>query len=78
MQNKIRAVAEKVRIFKAVVGDFKVKASSTQLFFNTSPVIKNAELVNVHPSIKRLFSKELLTKAVDIPPPGGISHFLVN
>ena len=61
-----------------VAGDFKIKASPTQLFLNTSPVIPNVELVNVHPLIKRLFSKEMLTKAVNIPPAGRISHFLVN
>ena len=76
--NKIGAGAGKTRIFKAVAGDFKVKASPTQLFLDKSPVIPNVELVNVHPLIKRLFSKEMLTKAVDIPPAGRISHFLVN
>ena len=76
--NKIGAGAGKTRIFKAVAGDFKVKASPTQLFLDTSPVIPNVELVNVHPLIKRLFSKEMLTKAVNIPPAGRISHFLVN
>ena len=43
-----------------------------------STVIPNVELVNVNPFIKRLFSKEMLTKAVDIPLAGRISHFLVN
>ena len=61
-----------------MVGDFKVKRSPTQMFLDTSPAIPNADLVNVHPLIKRLFSKEMLTKAVDIPPAGRISHFLVN
>ena len=61
-----------------MVGDFKVKASPTQLFLDTSLVITNVELVNVHHLIKRLFSKEMLTKAVDIPPAGRINHFLVN
>ena len=77
-QNKIGARTGKTRIFKGVVGDFKVKASPTQLFLDTSLVITNVELVNVHHLIKRLFSKEMLTKAVDIPPAGRISHFLVN
>ena len=76
--NKIGAGAGKTRIFKAVAGDFKVKASPTQLFLDKSPVIPNVELVNVHPLIKRLFSKGMLTKAVNIPPAGRISHFLVN
>ena len=44
---------------------------------DTSSVIPNAELVNVLPLIKRLFSKEMLTKAVDILTAGRISHFLV-
>ena len=61
-----------------MVRDFKVKASPAHLFFDTSPVIPNAELVNVHPLIKCLFSKEMLTEAVDIPPAGRISQFLVN
>ena len=61
-----------------MTGGFKVKASPTQLFLDTSVVIPNVELVNVHPLIKHLFSKEMLTKAVDIPPAGSISHFLVN
>ena len=77
-QNKIGARTGKTRIFKAVVGDFKVKASPTQLFLDTSLVIPNVELVNVHPLIKRLFSNEMLTKAVDIPLAGRINHFLVN
>ena len=77
-QNKIGPGAGKIRIFKAVVRDFKVKASPAHLFFDTSPVIPNAELVNVHPLIKFLFSKEMLTEAADIPPAGRISHFLVN
>ena len=77
-ENKIGVVAEKTRVFKAVVGDFKVKRSPAQLFLDTSPLIPNAELVNFHPLIKNLFSKEMLTKAVDIPPAGRISHFLVN
>ena len=76
--NKIGAGAGKTRIFKAVAGDCKVKASPTQLFLDTSPVIPNVELANVHLLIKRLFSKEMLTKAVNIPPAGRISHFLVN
>ena len=37
--------------------DFKVKTSPTQLFLDTSPVIPNAELVNVHPLIKRFLFK---------------------
>ena len=61
-----------------MTGDFEVKASPTQLFLDTSPVIPNVQLVNVHPLIKRLFSKEMLAKAVDISPAGRISHFLVN
>ena len=76
--NKIGAGAGKTRIFKAVAGDCKVKASPTQLFLDTSPVISNVELANVHLLIKRLFSKDMLTKAVNIPPAGRISHFLVN
>ena len=77
-QNQIGAGAEKTRIFKLVAGDFKLKASPTQQFLDTSPVIPNQGLVNVHPLIKHLFSKEMLTKAVDIPPAGRISHFLWN
>ena len=77
-QNKIEAGAGKTRNFKAVAGDFKVKAPPTHLFLDTSPVIRNIELVNVHPLMKRLFSKEMLTKAVDIPPAGRINHSLVN
>ena len=50
-----------------MTGGFKVKASPTQLFLDISPVIPNVELVNVHPLIKHLFTKEMLTKAVDIP-----------
>ena len=61
-----------------MAGDFKVKASPTQLFLDTSPVIPNVELANFHPLIKRLFSKDMLAKAVNIPPAGRISHFLVN
>ena len=61
-----------------MAGDFKVKASPTQLFLDTSPVIPYVELANVHPLIKRLFSKDMLTKALNIPPAGRISHFLVN
>ena len=76
--NKIGAGAGKIRIFKAVAVDLKVKTSPTQLFLDTSPVIPNVELVNVHPLIKRLFSKKMLTKAVDISPAERISHFLVN
>ena len=67
-ENKIGPGKGKARIFKGLAEDFKVKASLTQLFLNTSPVILNAELVNVHPLIKLLFSKEILTKAVDITP----------
>ena len=78
MQSKIGAVAGKIQIFKVVTRDFKIKTSSAQLFLNTSPVIVNAELVNVHLLIKRLFSKQILTKAIDIPAAGRISHFLVN
>ena len=48
------------------------------MFLETSPVIPNVELVNVHLLIKCLFSKEILTKAVDIPRAGRISQFLVN
>ena len=48
------------------------------MFLDTSPVIPNVELVNVHPLIKRSFSNGMLTKAVNIPPAGRISHFLVN
>ena len=66
------------QIFKAVAGDFEVKAPPTQMFLNTSPVIPNVELANIHPLIKCLFSKHMLTKAVNIPPTGRISHFLVN
>ena len=77
-QNKSGAGARKSQVFKVVAGDFKVKASPTQLFLDTSPVIPNVELVNVHSLIKRLFSKEMLTKAVDIPLAGSLSHFLVN
>ena len=75
MENKIWAGAEKKRKFQ---GRFKIKTSPNPLFLDTSPIIPNAELVNVHPLIKRLFSKEMLTKVVDIPPAGKISHFLVN
>ena len=65
-------------MFKMVAGNFKAKTSPTELFLNISPVIPNAELVNVHLLIKRLFSKEMLTKIADIPPAVRISHFLVN
>ena len=65
-------------MFKTVAGNFKAKTSPTQLFLNISPVIPNAELVNVHLLSKRLFSKEMLTKTADIPPGMRISHFLVN
>ena len=65
-------------MFKTVAGNFKAKTSPTQLFLNISPVIPNAELVNVHLLSKRLFSKEMLTKTADIPPGVRISHFLVN
>ena len=64
--------------FQGMAGDCKVKASPTQLFLDTSPVISNVELANVHLLIKRLFSKDMLTKAVNIPPAGRISHFLAN
>ena len=64
--NQTGGGAGKTRIFKAVTGDFKVKVSPTQLFLDTSPVIK------------RLFSKEIITNALNIPPAGRISHFLVN
>ena len=47
--NKAGAGAGKIRIFKPLAGDFKIKASPTQLFLDTSPVIPNVELVNVHP-----------------------------
>ena len=50
--NKAGAGAGKIRIFKQLAGDFKIKASPTQLFLDTSPVIPNVELVNVHPLIK--------------------------
>ena len=55
---------------------FKVKASPAQLHLNTFPVIPNAGMGNFHPLIKGLFSKEMLTKAVDIPPARKKSHFL--
>ena len=42
--NKIGARAGKPQIFKAVAGDFKVKASPTQLLPVTSPVIPNVDL----------------------------------
>ena len=77
MENKIETGVEEIRIFTAVA-DFKVKTSPTQLFLDTSPVIPNAELVNVQPLIKHLFSKEMFPKAVEIPSAGRISHFLVN
>ena len=32
----------------------------------------------ISPVIKRLFSKEIITNALNIPPAGRISHFLVN
>ena len=76
--NKTGAGAGKMRVFKAVAGDFKVTASPTQLLLDTSPVIPNVELANVYPLIKRLFSKDMLTKAVNILPAGRMSHFLVN
>ena len=57
--NKIGAGAGKTRIFKAVAGDFKVKASPTQLFLDTSPVIPNVELVNVHPLITLVFKRDV-------------------
>ena len=50
-----------------MAGDFK-ETSPTQLLLDASLVIPNAELVNVHPLIKCLFSKEILTKVADIPP----------
>ena len=37
--------------------DFKIKTSPAQLFLDTSPVIPNAELVNLHPLIKYFFFK---------------------
>ena len=40
-----------------MAGDSKVKTTPTQLFLDTSPVIPNAELVNVHPLIKRFFQR---------------------
>ena len=46
-QNKIGVGAGKTQIFKAVAGDFKVKTLPTQVFLHTSPVIPNANLVNV-------------------------------
>ena len=61
-----------------MVGSFKIKASPAELFFDKSPVIPNSELVNVHTLIKRLLSKEMLTRAVDIPLSERISNFLVN
>ena len=50
-----------------MAGDFK-ETPPTQLLLDISLVIPNAELVNVHQLIKRLFSKEILTKVVVIPP----------
>ena len=61
-----------------MVGCFKIKTSPAELFFDKSPVIPNSELVNVHTLIKRLLSKEMLTRAVDIPLSERISNFLVN
>ena len=55
-----------------------MKTSPNLLFLDTYLVIPNAELENVHPLIKRLYSKEMLTKAVDIPLAGRISHAIVN
>ena len=49
-----------------MTGDFNVKTSPTQLFLYKSPVIPSVELVNVHPLIKNLFSKEMLTKVVEL------------
>ena len=77
-KNKIRAEAQETRFFKAVAGSFTVKTSPNLLFLDTYLVIPNAELENVHPLIKRLYSKEMLTKAVDIPLAGRISHAIVN
>ena len=42
--------------------DFKVKTSPTQLFLDTSPVIPNAELVNVHSLNKTLVFKRDINK----------------
>ena len=77
-ENRIGTGIGKTWVFKALAGDFKVKTSPTQLFLDTSPVIPNTDLVNVHPLIKRLISKEMPTKALGIPPAGRISLFLVN
>ena len=65
-KNKIGTGAQKTQAFKAVVG-FKVKTSRTQMFLDTSLVISNEELEKVHPLLKRLYSKEILIKAADIP-----------
>ena len=48
------------------------------MFIDKSQVTTNTDLVNIHALIKPLFSKEMLTKAVNIPPAGRISPFLVN
>ena len=42
-----------------MAGDFKIKASPTQLFLDTSPLIPNAELVNVHPLITLVFKRDV-------------------
>ena len=76
-KNKIGTGAQNTQAFKAVVG-FKVKTSRTQMFLDTSLVIPNAELENVHPLLKRLYSKGMLIKAVDIPLAWRIRHVLVN
>ena len=76
-QSKIGAGAGKTQVFKALAGDFKVRASPTQLFLNTSPVIANVELINVQSLIKRLLSKLILIKAVDILPVRRIRRLLV-
>ena len=50
------------------------------MFIDKSQVTTNTntDLVNIHALIKPLFSKEMLTKAVNIPPAGRISPFLIN
>lgn len=43
-----------------------------------SPVIPNSELINILSLTKSLFSKEILAKAVGIPPAERRYQFLVN
>ena len=38
------------------------------MFIDKSQVTTNTDLVNIHALIKPLFSKEMLTKVVNIPP----------